>query len=246
MDFSKAFDKVSHGHPLVKLQLYGIKGQILNWIRDFLTSRMQRVVIEGHSSDWLNVTSGVPQGSIIGPSLFQNYINDLPSSVSCNSDLFADDTALHRQLDSFLNCEQFQEDLSSASDWCKSWLVTLKTEKCKVSHITRKKDPILHPYSLDNTTLPAVDYHKHLGVWVESSLSWGHHISSICAKANHGSGPHKENFWFFKRGWLSNGLQGSGETHPGVYLPCVESIPCKAYPCHRVSSKKGIASDMWP
>ena len=184
LDFAKAFDKVSHAHLLVKLQCYGIKGQILNWIRDFLTSRRQRVVIEGHSSHWLNETSSVPQGSIIGLLLFLVYINDLPSSVSCNPDLFADDTVLHRQIDLVLNCEQFQEDLSSASDWCKSWLITLKTEKCKVLHITRKKDPILHPYSLDNTMLPAVDYHKHLGVWVESSLSWDHHISSICAKAS--------------------------------------------------------------
>ena len=64
LDFAKAFDKVSHAHLLIKLQRYGIKGQILNWIRDFLTFRKQRVVIEGHSSDWSNVTSGVPQGSI--------------------------------------------------------------------------------------------------------------------------------------------------------------------------------------
>ena len=176
LDFAKAFDKVSHAHLLVKLPHYGIKGQMLNWIRDFLTSRKQRVVIEGHSSDWLNVTCGVPQGSIIGLLLFLVYINDLPSSVSCNSDLFANDTALHRQIDSVLNCEQFQEDLSSASDWCKSWLITLKTEKCKVLHITRIKDPIFHPYSLDNKTLPAVDYHKHLGVWVESTFSWDPHI----------------------------------------------------------------------
>ena len=114
LDFAKAFDKVSHAHLLVKLQRYGIKGQILSWMRDFPTSRKQRVVIEGHSSDWLNVTSGLPQGSIISRLLFLVYINDLPSSVSCNSDLFADNTAFHRQIDSVLNCEQFQEDLSSA------------------------------------------------------------------------------------------------------------------------------------
>ena len=95
LDFAKAFNKVSHAHVLCKLECYGIKGQILNWLRDFLTSRKQCVVIEGQASDWLSVTSGVPQGSIPGPFLFLAYINDLPYSVTCNSDLFADDTVLH-------------------------------------------------------------------------------------------------------------------------------------------------------
>ena len=95
LDFAKAFDKVSHAHLLYKLECYGIKGQILTWLRDFLTSRKQRVVIEGQASDWLNVTSGVPQGSILGPLLFLVYINDLPYSVTCNADFFADDTVLH-------------------------------------------------------------------------------------------------------------------------------------------------------
>ena len=116
LDFAKAFDKVSHAHLLYKLECCGIKGQILNWLRDFLTSRKQRVVIEGQASDWLRVTSGVPQGSIVEPLLFLAYINDLPYSVTCNPDLFADDTVLHRHIENRSDCDRLQEDLTSASE----------------------------------------------------------------------------------------------------------------------------------
>ena len=105
----------------------------------FLTSRQQRVVIEGQASDWLSVTSGVPQGSILRPLLFLAYVNDLPYSVTCNSDLFADNTVLHRHLENRSDCDLLQEDLTSASEWCKSWLVTLKTEKCEVYTLHGRK-----------------------------------------------------------------------------------------------------------
>ena len=141
-------------------------------------------MIDGQASEWLSVTSGVPQGSIIVPLLFLAYINSPPHSVTCNSGLFADNTVLHRLIDNRSDCDLLQMNLSSASEWCKSWLVTLKTEKCEVLHITRKKDPIRCQYSLNNILLPEVDHHKHLGLWLESSLSWDYHINSICAKAN--------------------------------------------------------------
>ena len=120
LDFSKAFDKVSHSHLLLKLQHHGIKGQLLEWISDFLTTRSQRVVIDGHSSGWSEVTSGVPQGSIFGPLLFLVYINEFPLAVKCNCGLFADDSVLHRKVASASNCEDLQTDLHSAYDWCNS------------------------------------------------------------------------------------------------------------------------------
>ena len=138
----------------------------------------------------------MPQGSILGPLLFLAYINDLPYSVTCNSDLFADDTVLHRHIENRSDCDLLQEDLTSASEWCKSWLVTLKTEKCEVLHITRKNDPIRCQYSLNNILLPEVDHHKHLGLWLESSLSWDYHINSICAKANKVLGLIKRTFGY--------------------------------------------------
>ena len=146
LDFAKAFDKVSHPHLLLKLQHYGIKGQLLEWISDFLTTRRQGVVIDGHSSGWSEVTSGVPQGSILGPLLFLVYINDFPLAVKCKCGLFADDSILRRKVTSESDCEDLQTNLQSAYDWCNSRLVTLKPKKSKVLHLSRSKDPLTNPY----------------------------------------------------------------------------------------------------
>ena len=94
LDFSKAFDKVSHSKLLWKLHQYGIRGNTLSWIRAFLGDRSQTVVLEGEESGSVPVTSGVPQGSVLGPILFLVYINDLPDELSSQVRLFADDTAL--------------------------------------------------------------------------------------------------------------------------------------------------------
>ena len=95
MDFSKAFDKVSHQRLLLKLDHYGIRGKTKEWIKAFLTERSQRVMLSGEISDSTLVLSGVPQGSVLGPVLFLFYINDLPQSLQSNVRLFADDTLLY-------------------------------------------------------------------------------------------------------------------------------------------------------
>jgi hypothetical protein len=116
VDFAKAFDKVSHLHLIQKLHLYGITGRTVTWIQDFLTERRQRVVAGGIMSDWMVVSSGVPQGSILGPLLFIIYINDLPTSVTCNSDLFADDSVLSRKIVNEADCIELQEDIDRVVD----------------------------------------------------------------------------------------------------------------------------------
>ena len=127
-----------------------------------MTTRRQRVVIDGHSSGWSEVTSGVPQGSILGPVLFLVYINDFPLAVKCNCGLFADDSNLHRKVTSESDCEDLQTDLQSAYDRCNSWLVTLKSEKSKVLHLPRSKDPYHHEYWLSDKPLSAIDHHSTL------------------------------------------------------------------------------------
>ena len=92
LDFSKAFDKVSHSKLLMKLHSYGMRGSTLSWIKAFLSNREQTVVIEGEESDSVPVTSGVPQGSVLGPFFFLVYINDLPKDIAPQVRLFPDDT----------------------------------------------------------------------------------------------------------------------------------------------------------
>ena len=94
LDFQKAFDTVPHQRLIYKVESYGIGKSIVDWIRDFLTDRRQRVALNGHFSQWADVTSGIPQGSVLGPLLFVIYINDLPEAVVNTVRIFADDTKL--------------------------------------------------------------------------------------------------------------------------------------------------------
>ena len=94
LDISKAFDKVWHEGLILKLSRNGISGNLLYLLKDFLKYRKQRVVLNGQNSSWKGITSGVPQGSILGPLLFFVYINDLPHGLSSNCKLFADDISL--------------------------------------------------------------------------------------------------------------------------------------------------------
>ena len=124
LDFSKAFDVVPHQRLLHKLDHYGIRGTTLNWIQNFLTNRTQKVVVDGSSSESARVKSGVPQGTVLGPLLFLTYINDLPSTVSSQVRLFADDCLLYRPIKCRADQEKLQRDLSALQDWADRWGIT--------------------------------------------------------------------------------------------------------------------------
>ena len=112
LDFSKAFDKVPHQRLLLKLQHYRIRGQLLSWIESFLTDRSQKVLVEGKTSSYVPVVSGVPQGTVLCPMLFLIYINDLPKNVTSTTRLFADDSLLYRRIRTTEDHRNLQEDLS--------------------------------------------------------------------------------------------------------------------------------------
>ena len=115
--FSKAFDKVNHSKLLWKLHQCGICGHVLDWVRAFLGRRSQWAVIDWEESESIPVTSGVPQGSVLGPILFLIYINDPPDEVCSQVRLFADDTALYLTLESEDDSSSLQNDLNILSAW---------------------------------------------------------------------------------------------------------------------------------
>jgi len=147
LDFAKAFDKVPHRRLLLKLKNFGISDPVLGWIEAFLSDRSQRVTINGTSSQWKPVTSGVPQGSVLGPVLFAMYINDLPEAVGddCLAYMFADDTKLFKDIESGADVVKLQNGLSNFQLWARKWLMEANVAKCK-SMSVGEKQPGSHVY----------------------------------------------------------------------------------------------------
>ena len=120
LDFSKVFDKVSHQTLLLKLHQYGMRGPILKWIQAFLSGQTQTVVLENEKSGTVPVTSGVPQGSVLGPILFLVYINDLPSLPDKSRSkigLFAYDTTIYLAVSNLQDAKILQQDLDHLYEW---------------------------------------------------------------------------------------------------------------------------------
>ena len=131
LDFSKAFDRVPHARLESKLKSHGIGGVLSDWITEWLTDRVQRVVVNGKTSEWSPVRSGVPQGSILGPVLFVIFINDLDKDVRNHILKFADDTKLFSQVSTYEDAEKLQNDLSTLHEWSNKWSILFNAEKCK-------------------------------------------------------------------------------------------------------------------
>ena len=185
LDFAKAFDSVAHEHLLLKLQLLGIDGKLLQWIRSFLTHRWQRVVVNGAYSDWLSVKSGVPQGSVLGPLLFLLYIDDLHSVVKHSKlKLYADDVTLYKEIKCESDCKLLQEDLDCICDWADKWQLRLNASKCDAFLISNKRKKISYDYFINRSLLSWKSSVKYLGVFFQSNLSWSHHCKYVAAKAS--------------------------------------------------------------
>jgi hypothetical protein len=182
LDFSKAFDKVPYNRLFNKLRSHGIGGDILNWIVNWLSNRRQRVCIEGDYSDWADVTSGVPQGSVLGPILFIIYINDLDSNLISKVDKFADDSKLGKSLSSQDDVECLRKDLTNLEKWSNDWQMKFNADKCSVMHLGRKNPA--NRYILNDIDLKASESERDLGVIVDKNLKFSQHCNKVSNTAN--------------------------------------------------------------
>ena len=185
MDFAKVFDKVPHKRLISKLKFYGISDQITNWITSFLANRTQTVHLENTTSEKIAVTSGVPQGTVLGPILFLIYINDLPDYIKHSQiRLFADNSIIYSPIKTQANCIKLQEDLESAVKWEQDWIMAFHPDKCNILRVTTKKSPQHFYYNMHGHILESVQSAKYLGVTLSADLKWNNNIQQMTSKAN--------------------------------------------------------------
>lgn len=182
LDFQKAFDKVPHKRLINKVKAHGITGNLVSWIEDWLSDRKQRVVINGKSSDWTNVSSGVPQGSVLGPILFIIYINDIDENIKCKISKFADDTKIANRADSETQRHLLQSDLDTLVEWSNTWLMNFNINKCHVLHIGNSNPRV--SYTMENAPIKCVEREKDLGVVISTDLKQSNQCSEVVKTAN--------------------------------------------------------------
>ena len=187
-DFAKAFDKVPHKRLIHKLKYYRIDPNIVEWIEAFLSSRKQRVKVNGIFSSWQSVLSGIPQGSILGPLLFIIFINDLAEMCDKESKLYlyADDAKIFSHICNIKDKENLQSDLDKVNEWSNKWLLKLNIQKCKVMSYGRDCRINSDYYLCCNDTrynLEKLDSINDLGVIFDKNLKFDSHIDKKVNKA---------------------------------------------------------------
>ena len=200
-DFAKAFDSVSHDVILKKLKSqYSIDGKLLILLRNYLKGRYQRVVLDGHFSSWQPVLSGVPQGSVLGPTLFILFINDIVLSVSDDTKvlLYADDMKIWRKIATTSDQNDLQRDLDNLYAWSITNKMKFHPSKCKV--LQSKLKHIFRPanYYMNGSILTVSDCERDLGVLINPKLIFNEHHRSLLVQSSQKLGLVKRNYSFTK------------------------------------------------
>ena len=170
LDFAEAFDKVPKERLLAKLAAHGVEGKVLQWVRRWLTDRKQRVVLNGETSDLMEVESGVPQGSVLGPILFNIFIKDIDLLAALIDILrkFADDTKLGKIVMNVEDGQVLQDCLDMLVDWANKWGMKFNTGKCKVMHVGSSNLRI--QYSMSGQVLETTETERDIGVLVSAGM----------------------------------------------------------------------------
>ncbi len=200
IDFSKAFDKVPHRRLISKLHQIGVTGNLLKWLADFLTGRRQRVCIGDAKSEWKTVSSGVPQGSVLGPILFLIYVNDCLDGLTCEKVMFADDLKIWNSIERSEDGQSLQNDLDRLQQWCDKWLLKLNFNKCQVIRLRssfRKVIRFEYEYSIGGHKLEQVNELRDLGVCMTPTLKPSTHCAKTAKKAMGILGAIRRSFIYF-------------------------------------------------
>ena len=190
LDLSKAFDTLNHNILFQKLELYGIRGLCLDWLKHYLSNRKLSVKCIAGEPPELSLSTeyplefGILQGSCFGPLLFLVYCNDLPKNLSfCNCILFADDTTLyksHKNLRYLKWC--IQEELNQLLDWFRANKLMLNINKSVCILFNEKSKDVNFDIEIDNNHMKTVKCCKFLGIWLDNRLKWDHHVSKLVLK----------------------------------------------------------------
>lgn len=184
-DFSKAFDRVCHNTLLLKLSNYGFGGPMLLWLGSYLADRSQYVVIRGFQSDSFPVLSGVPQGSHIGPLLFNIFVNDMIDVIKYSKVyLYADDLKLVKVIGEIQDSAHLQSDVDSLSEWSVRNNMSLNVDKCFHIKFTRKHNMLQTCYYINGKCLEEVSKLRDLGILVDTKLTFIPHIDDVVSRAS--------------------------------------------------------------
>ena len=200
LDISKTFNKVWHDGLIFKLKTYGVEGNLLKLLENYLTDRQQRVALNGRTSSSQNIYAGVPQGSVFGPVLFLIYINDLPDGLTSMCKIFVDDTSLFSKvIDKNNSNSQFNSDLAKISKWAFQWKMSFNPDPNKraveVCFSNKRDKENYHPLQFKSTDVQIADSQKHLVLILDSKLNFNEHIASKITKCNKITGLMKKTFF---------------------------------------------------
>lgn len=184
VDFKAAFDSVCHSKLIHKLTCLGITGNLLTWFSNFLLLRKQCVKVNNCVSTFVDVISGIPQGTVLGPIMFMMYINDVPKCFTHSiCKLYADDVKIYTSFcKTDLGYHQLlQDDLNSLYNWAKLWQLTISLPKTFVLHLGFNNPK--HVYTINDTPILSKQSISDLGVIIDSNLKFVEHVNTVCAKA---------------------------------------------------------------